>query len=198
VQRLEREYKKETLEQGISSKKFPYAVLLIRSNSRQQVERGIKFLEEIRREKSDDDGRAALYYLALAQFRLGNYLEARQHIEALLQIEPKNRQANAMKALVNEQITKGALFFFFFFLLSSQLLAPICGPCVRVPHHRRFGGHRTGGWCDGTRGWSSHGGFLLGQSTDKQVRLVLRREKKNSTTTHEGRHMSNTHSAFKC
>jgi fission 1 protein len=109
LERLEREYKKETLEQGISSKKFPYAVLLIRSNSRQQVERGIKFLEEIRREKSDDDGRAALYYLALAQFRLGNYLEARQHIEALLQIEPKNRQANAMKALVNEQITKDGL-----------------------------------------------------------------------------------------
>ncbi len=109
LQRLEREYKEECRQHGSAGdKKFPYAVLLIRSNNRQQVEFGARLLHELLREETDDGGRAILYYLALAYFRLGNYVGARKHAEALLELEPHNRQARAMKALLDEQITKGA------------------------------------------------------------------------------------------
>jgi fission 1 protein len=107
-QRLEREYKEECRQHGSGgATKFPYAVLLIRSNNRQQVERGVRLLGELLREESDDGGRATMYYLALAYFRLGDYVAARKYAEALLQVEPHNRQARALKALLDEQITKG-------------------------------------------------------------------------------------------
>lgn len=110
LERLEREYKEECRQHGSAgAKKFPYAVLLIRSNNRQQVEFGVRLLHEELREEIEDGGRANLYYLALGYFRLGDYVAARKSAEALLQLEPHNRQARAMKALLDEQITKDGL-----------------------------------------------------------------------------------------
>ncbi len=51
--------------------------------------------------------RECLYFLSVAHYRMEEYIVARRYAESLISIEPKNRQALALKALLDEQITKG-------------------------------------------------------------------------------------------
>lgn len=53
--------------------------------------------------------RECLYYLALGQYKLGHYNEARKYNDLLLDKEPRNMQALSLKALIEDRVAKGIL-----------------------------------------------------------------------------------------
>lgn len=53
--------------------------------------------------------RECLYYLALGNYKLGNYAEARRYNELLLELEPANLQAGSLKGLIDEKVAKEGL-----------------------------------------------------------------------------------------
>ena len=48
-----------------------------------------------------------LYYLALGNFKLGNYMEARQFNNSLLELEPNNMQGHSLEKLIENKISQG-------------------------------------------------------------------------------------------
>ena len=59
--------------------------------------------------KSSDRPCACLYYLALGNYKLGNYAEARRYNELLLELEPAHLQAGSLKSLIDEKVAKEGL-----------------------------------------------------------------------------------------
>lgn len=53
--------------------------------------------------------RECLYYLALGNFKLGNYAEARRYNDLLLDREPGNLQADSLRGLIDEKVAKDGL-----------------------------------------------------------------------------------------
>jgi fission 1 protein len=68
----------------------------------------VRLLSEIFR-NSRERRRECLYYLALGNFKLGNYAEARRYNELLLELEPANLQAGSLKGLIDEKVAKEGL-----------------------------------------------------------------------------------------
>ena len=50
--------------------------------------------------------RECLYYLALGNFKLGNYAEARRYNDLLLDKEPNNLQAASLRALIDDKVAR--------------------------------------------------------------------------------------------
>ncbi|KAG5457258.1 MAG: hypothetical protein BJ554DRAFT_2777, partial [Olpidium bornovanus] len=69
--------------------KFNYAWGLVKSTVREEQEEG------------------CLYYLALGNYKLGLFSEARRFNDRLVEVEPQNAQAQSLKALINERVAKG-------------------------------------------------------------------------------------------
>ena len=78
---------------------------LIKSNSRPDQQEGVRLLSEIFR-NSRERRRECLYYLALGNYKLGNYAEARRYNELLLELEPANLQAGSLKGLIDDKVAK--------------------------------------------------------------------------------------------
>lgn len=53
--------------------------------------------------------RECLYYLALGNYKLGSYGEARRYNELLLDLEPANLQAASLKGLIDDRVAKEGL-----------------------------------------------------------------------------------------
>jgi fission 1 protein len=68
----------------------------------------VRLLSEIFR-NSRERRRECLYYLALGNYKLGNYAEARRYNELLLELEPANLQAGSLKGLIDEKVAKEGL-----------------------------------------------------------------------------------------
>ena len=68
----------------------------------------MRLLSEIFR-NSRERRRECLYYLALGNYKLGNYAEARRYNELLLELEPANLQAGSLKGLIDEKVAKEGL-----------------------------------------------------------------------------------------
>lgn|SRR5690242_14051933 len=81
---------------------------LIKSNERPDQQEGVRLLSEIFR-GSRERRRECLYYLALGNYKLGNYAEARRYNELLLELEPANLQAGSLKGLIDEKVAKEGL-----------------------------------------------------------------------------------------
>lgn len=47
-----------------------------------------------------------MYYLALGNYKLGNYAEARRYNDLLLDHEPGNLQASSLQDLVDDKVAK--------------------------------------------------------------------------------------------
>ena len=58
--------------------------------------------------------RECLYYLALGEYRLGNYQQARHFNQSLLSMEPHNQQAQSLAKLIAERVQAGNLSLSFF------------------------------------------------------------------------------------
>jgi len=81
---------------------------LIKSDSRPDQQEGVRLLSEIFR-NSRERRRECLYYLALGNYKLGNYAEARRYNELLLELEPANLQAGSLKGLIDDKVAKEGL-----------------------------------------------------------------------------------------
>ena len=78
---------------------------LIKSNSRQDQQTGVRLLSEIFRD-SPERRRECLYYLALGNYKLGSYADARRYNDRLLKYEPANLQAGSLKGLIDDKVAK--------------------------------------------------------------------------------------------
>ncbi|MCJ1316791.1 mitochondrial membrane protein [Xylographa vitiligo] len=107
LQVLRGQYEKEGDFVGVQTK-FNYAWGLIKSNNRGEQQEGVRLLSEIYR-SAPERRRECLYYLALGNFKLGNYAEARRYNESLLQHEPANMQAASLQSLIDDKVAKEGL-----------------------------------------------------------------------------------------
>ncbi|CAP80782.1 Pc12g11550 [Penicillium rubens Wisconsin 54-1255] len=107
LQVLRAQYEKEGDYVGIQTK-FNYAWGLIKSNIRSEQQEGVRLLSEIFR-GAPERRRECLYYLALGNFKLGNYGEARRYNDLLLEKEPANLQAASLGSLIDDKVAKEGL-----------------------------------------------------------------------------------------
>lgn len=68
----------------------------------------MRLLSEIFR-VSPERRRECLYYLALGNYKLGNYGEARRYNDLLLDKEPMNLQAADLRRLIDDKVAKEGL-----------------------------------------------------------------------------------------
>ncbi|KAI0597010.1 mitochondria fission 1 protein [Biscogniauxia mediterranea] len=104
---LRAQYEKEGEMVGVQTK-FNYAWGLVKANSRNDQQMGVRLLSEIFR-VSPERRRECLYYLALGNYKLGNYGEARRYNDLLLEREPANLQAADLRRLIDDKVTKEGL-----------------------------------------------------------------------------------------
>ena len=69
---------------------------------------GVRLLSDIFR-ASPERRRECLYYLALGNYKLGNYAEARRYNDSLLELEGGNLQAQSLRQLIDEKVSKEGL-----------------------------------------------------------------------------------------
>lgn len=104
LQVLRSQYEKEGEYVGLQTK-FNFAWGLIKSDSRNEQQEGVRLLSEIFR-TSRERRRECLYYLALGNYKLANYAEAKRYNDLLLELEPRNLQAESLKDLINDKVAK--------------------------------------------------------------------------------------------
>ncbi|KAJ5759578.1 Mitochondrial fission 1 protein [Penicillium odoratum] len=107
LQVLRTQYEKEGDYVGIQTK-FNFAWGLIKSNARPDQQEGVRLLSEIFR-GAPERRRECLYYLALGNYKLGNYGEARRYNDLLLEKEPANLQAASLGSLIDDKVAKEGL-----------------------------------------------------------------------------------------
>ncbi|KAI0191699.1 hypothetical protein EV127DRAFT_427609 [Xylaria flabelliformis] len=107
LQVLRAQYEKEGDMVGVQTK-FNYAWGLVKSNSRNNQQTGVRLLSEIFR-VAPERRRECLYYLALGNYKLGNYGEARRYNDLLLEKEPANLQAADLRRLIDDKVTREGL-----------------------------------------------------------------------------------------
>ena len=81
---------------------------LIKSSTRAEQQEGVRLLSEIYR-AAPERRRECLYYLALGEFKLGNYAESRRYNDSLLSLEPGNLQAASLRDLIDEKVQREGL-----------------------------------------------------------------------------------------
>ncbi|KAI1333083.1 mitochondria fission 1 protein [Xylariaceae sp. FL0255] len=107
LQVLRAQYEKEGDMVGVQTK-FNYAWGLVKSNSRNNQQTGVRLLSEIFR-VAPERRRECLYYLALGNYKLGNYAESRRYNDLLLEKEPANLQAADLRRLIDDKVTREGL-----------------------------------------------------------------------------------------
>ncbi|OKL57589.1 Mitochondria fission 1 protein [Talaromyces atroroseus] len=107
LQVLRAQYEKEGTYVGVQTK-FNYAWGLIKSDKRSEQQEGVRLLSEIFR-SAPERRRECLYYLALGNFKLGNYGEARKYNDLLLDYEPGNLQAASLRQLIDDKVSREGL-----------------------------------------------------------------------------------------
>lgn len=107
LQVLRAQYEKEGEMVGVQTK-FNYAWGLVKSTRRDDQQLGVVLLSEIFR-TSPERRRECLYYLALGNFKLGNYAEARRYNDLLLEKEPANLQASNLRTLIDDKVAREGL-----------------------------------------------------------------------------------------
>lgn len=104
---LRAQFEKEGEMVGVQTK-FNYAWGLVKSNNRNDQQLGVRLLSDIFR-VSPERRRECLYYLALGNYKLGNYGEARRYNDLLLDKEPANLQATDLRQLIDDKVAKEGL-----------------------------------------------------------------------------------------
>ncbi|OZJ04200.1 Mitochondria fission 1 protein [Bifiguratus adelaidae] len=104
---LRKQYLKEG-EQTSLQTKFNYAWGLIKSKRSIETKEGVRLLVEIYQE-SPERRRECLYYLALGNYKLGNYTDARKYNDSLLSFEPRNSQALSLRELIERKVAQEGL-----------------------------------------------------------------------------------------
>ncbi|KAI1285645.1 Mitochondrial fission 1 protein [Halotydeus destructor] len=89
--------------------RFEYAWCLVRSKFRADIKRGILILEDLCATGDEEARRDYLFYLAVANTKLGDYQRAQECCTKFLAVEPQNRQAQELLQLVKQRMTKEGL-----------------------------------------------------------------------------------------
>ncbi|KAJ8905900.1 hypothetical protein NDN08_002403 [Rhodosorus marinus] len=83
---------------------FNYGWALIRSKPVQNVVKGRKLMQDLlSRGYNKTD---CLYYVAMADYKLDNALEARKNLETILRVDPECRPAKILLQSVDDKISK--------------------------------------------------------------------------------------------
>ncbi|KAJ9080477.1 mitochondrial membrane protein [Entomophthora muscae] len=88
--------------------KFDLAWGLIRSRNKIDIQEGIRMLHDIYVQQPERR-RECQYYIALGNYKLGKYTEARVMNSYLLELEPQNPQALALKNLIENKVSRDGL-----------------------------------------------------------------------------------------
>ncbi|KAI9790203.1 MAG: mitochondrial membrane protein, partial [Piccolia ochrophora] len=104
LQVLRSQYEKEGEYVSVQTK-FNFAWGLIKSSARADQQTGVQLLSEIFR-TSPERRRECLYYLALGNYKLGNYADARRYNDSLLDLEPANLQASSLRSLIDDKVAR--------------------------------------------------------------------------------------------
>ncbi|KAG9769648.1 hypothetical protein KCU88_g6807, partial [Aureobasidium melanogenum] len=107
LQVLRAQYEKEGDYVSVQTK-FNYAWGLIKSNQRSDQQLGVQLLSDIFK-TTPERRRECLYYLALGNYKLGNYAEARRYNDLLLEKEPGNLQAASLRQLIDDKVSREGL-----------------------------------------------------------------------------------------
>ncbi|KAI1629092.1 mitochondria fission 1 protein [Exophiala viscosa] len=107
LQVLRAQYEKEGDYVGVQTK-FNYAWGLIKSDQRSEQQLGVQLLSDIFK-TTPERRRECLYYLALGNYKLGNYAEARRYNDLLLDKEPSNLQAGSLRQLIDDKVSREGL-----------------------------------------------------------------------------------------
>jgi fission 1 protein len=83
----------------------------VHSIKNSDVRRGLDLAEELLQSRGLDEQeqRDLIYLQSVAYYKLGKMLEARRQLDELLKVSPSFRQAQTLKAAVEEQIVKEGL-----------------------------------------------------------------------------------------
>ncbi|KAI9230541.1 MAG: mitochondria fission 1 protein [Piptocephalis tieghemiana] len=104
---LRRQYEREQPKPSAQTC-FNYAWGLVKSNKRQDQLQGVQLLSQVWKDQPER-ARECLYYLALGQHKLGAHHEARKYNDALLNLEPENRQAQELRSLIDYRVMRDGL-----------------------------------------------------------------------------------------
>ncbi|EXJ79553.1 mitochondria fission 1 protein [Capronia epimyces CBS 606.96] len=107
LQVLRAQYEKEGDYVSVQTK-FNYAWGLIKSNQRGDQQLGVQLLSDIFK-TTPERRRECLYYLALGNYKLGNYAEARRYNDLLIEKEPGNLQAASLRQLIDDKVSREGL-----------------------------------------------------------------------------------------
>eukprot|EP00878_Enallax_costatus_P005214 GHUV01005480.1.p1 GENE.GHUV01005480.1~~GHUV01005480.1.p1 ORF type:complete len:152 (+),score=43.82 GHUV01005480.1:278-733(+) len=84
---------------------------LVHCNTRTNQQRGLDLAQAAldNDQRSQDQDRELRYYLSVAQFKLGRCLDARRTLTGVIKDYPDFRQAESLKAAVDERVVKDGL-----------------------------------------------------------------------------------------
>lgn len=78
---------------------------MIKSSLRSEQQYGVQLLSDIFK-TTPERRRECLYYLALGNYKLGNYAEARRYNDLLLDKEPGNLQSQSLRSLIEDKVSR--------------------------------------------------------------------------------------------
>ncbi|KAJ2328192.1 mitochondrial membrane protein [Coemansia sp. RSA 2681] len=104
---LQRQYEREFPRVRIQTK-FNYAWGLIKSSTKREQQLGVRLMQEIYQEHAERQ-RECVYYLAIGNYKLGEYANARVFVEQLLALEPENAQAKCLRELIDDRVSREGL-----------------------------------------------------------------------------------------
>ncbi|VEU22973.1 DEKNAAC104241 [Brettanomyces naardenensis] len=90
---------------------FNFAWGLVKSESQADNKQGIDILTSIFK-KEPSRRRECLYYLSVGCYKIGEYKESERYVKVLLQHEPDNLQAQALKQEIDNGLAKNSLIGF--------------------------------------------------------------------------------------
>eukprot|EP00118_Oscarella_pearsei_P025984 m.309161 g.309161 ORF g.309161 m.309161 type:complete len:149 (+) comp45660_c0_seq1:48-494(+) len=109
LKEFERRFVEETKREGkaTDSTKFSYAWALIRSRYKEDINKGIRLMENLC--KKGTDQRDFLFYIAVAYYRLEEYSKALPYVQRILATEPNNKQAGELEKIIKKKIHREGL-----------------------------------------------------------------------------------------
>ncbi|KAH6937778.1 hypothetical protein HPB50_004049 [Hyalomma asiaticum] len=107
LKHYEQKYHEEMKNGEVDTKtQFEYAWCLVKSRYPADIRRGVLLMEHLFHHGNADAKRDYLFYLAVGSTKLKEYSKALKFIKAFLHVEPANRQAQELEAIIKNQMKK--------------------------------------------------------------------------------------------